>query len=221
MPIIVLNAFEHRAGAAAQQEWNKSYWNIQYAVNIWDEIPVKLVKGGDLGKIEGLVSIQRRPPNSSDVHFVGDLIYEEARSPDAEIPGSPESYTVKLFVDNEVFDNTLRLCALGHLPSLKLDFPDNYILGEKKEYGLAFSKEEINPSLAWDNMKFPSLGIVSASFNFQFSSTEEKIDGDREDDVAAQLALPATRAQLALLIKTVKYVGIGLGILAIILHYLH
>jgi len=66
------------------------------------------------------------------VPFVGAITHHEAVAADAEIPSSPESFVVTLYVSDEVFDEAFRLCAMGKLPNLILKFPDDEV-GENLE----------------------------------------------------------------------------------------
>ena len=228
--IINLKSLRDNSGAGAKQEWEKSRWFIKFSVKINDAEYLKLVTGGNFTKTEGQVYIYRinqRPATVAEGHFVGRLIYREAITGDDEYPMNlPESYWVIVYVNDDVFEDTLRLCSLGHIPNMTLDFPDSIqnVNGELKNvpYGLNL-EGNFRPGILWDNVKFPEVKIVSSELNFSFTSVDKEIDEDEfeEDKATAQLALPATRAQLARLIATVKFVGIGLGILAVLLHYIH
>ncbi len=228
---IILTPTGIGAGAGAQQTLQSSGWGINIPVQIEEPNHIKLATGGDLAKLEGRVSIQRRPLTTSDVQFVGEIKYYEGKTADAEIPSFPETFWVVLYVSGEIFEDTLRLCAMGYLPTMTLNFPDDQI-GEHLEIipkapnGLTYIDAPIIENIAWDNKKFKSVGIKSSDLSFSFIAPARKTIhetrgfGNSVSKADTEATLPATHQQMAMLIHMVRNVGIGLGVLAIILHFL-
>lgn len=167
---------------------------------------------------------QRLGKAESEFEFAGAMEYSPSREPDAEIPGATEGYFLQLLADDGVFDEITRLSALGHVPVVTVTLRGSVsAFGDRKaeEHGLSYA-EGFSTDYVWDTENYPSIAVEEFRLNFVVAPAPASRP-ELEDDAAeiAANALPATRLQAALLIETVRYVGIGLGILLIVLHYLH
>lgn len=228
---IILNPTGTGACASTSQTPEGGDWAISIPVRIEEPMHVKLATGGDLVNLEGRAFIKRRLSTASGVPFVGKIMHHEAVAADVDVPSCPEEFTVTLYVSSEVFEDALRLCAMDKLPKLILIFStdeigDNLEIIPKTSNGLTYENEHVPDDIDWDNKEYKSVGIKSVHLSFPFMSaavttvndTENLNDPTSEAETIA--TLPMTRQQMTMLIHMVRNVGIGLGILAVILHFL-
>ena len=228
---ITLNATNAGAGAEVTESPNDNGWGINLHARVDDDMPVKLATGRSLADVNCRVSIQSLSASRMKGTWVGVMDYHEGVEAYAEMPGFPDTVWISLYVSEKVLAETLKLCAMGHLPNVTVHFPDddtgpNLETVPKKPNGLSYEGTYFWDSINWDNKNFRKVGVKAADIGFRLTPEPgPKLDAgeaphDSEVKAAAEARLPATRAQIALLTSTVRNVGIGLGILLIVLHYI-
>lgn len=229
---ITIKATSAGVGADVTEKPNENSWRIGGYARLDDPSSVKLATGGDLSTLKGRYTVSRLADSRMKPGWVGYIDYHKSRAADAEIPGADETFWVVLYAADHVCEQLVRFCAEGHLPTLALEFPDDepgdVLSGKKREpNGLTYADEYIYDDIAWDNVRFDKVAFKSADIHFEFPTGSSPNAGPEDDlsdpKVREKLTamLPATRSQVADLITLIRNVGIGLGILAVVLHFLH